>query len=89
MFAAVGVLGFGISVLSPTLSAIGINPASQYSAPVNAIATSISFGGIEIFSPIAGIIACEISLERALALPLMLLCMFVVVIAVTRRVVVR
>jgi MFS family permease len=89
LFAAVGVLGFGISGLFPTLSAIGVNTAPQYSGPVNAIATSTSYCGIAIFSPLVGILAGEVGLERALALPLVLLCLFAVVVAVTRRSVVR
>jgi hypothetical protein len=73
----------------PTLSAIGVNTAPQYSSPVNAIATSTSYRGIAIFSPIVGVLVSEIGLENALALPLVLLCLFVAVIAATRRSVVQ
>lgn len=89
LFAAVGILGFGTSGLFPTLSAIGVNTAPQYSSPVNAIATSTSYRGIAIFSPIVGVLVSEIGLENALALPLVLLCLFVAVIAATRRSVVQ
>lgn len=89
LFAAVGLLGFGISGLFPTLSAIGVNTAPQYSGPVNAIATSTSYSGIAIFAPIVGVLAGEVGLENALALPLVLLCLFVVVVVATRRSIVR
>jgi len=80
LFVAVAFLGFGISGLFPTLSAIGVDAAPRYSGPINAIATSTSYSGIAVFSPLVGLLASEFGIVNALALPLLSLCLFVGVV---------
>lgn len=85
LFVVVGLLGFVISGIFPTLSAFGVDAAPEYSGPVNAIATSASYVGIAVVPPLVGVLIGSVGIDRALALPLSLLCAFAVVVYATRR----
>ena len=83
MFLAIGLLGFVISGLFPTLSAFGV--AVVPNGPVNALATSSSYVRIAVVSPLVGVAASVVGIEQALAIPLVLVCLTVVIVALTRK----
>lgn len=85
MFLAIGLLGFVISGLFPTLSAFGVAVVPNYSGPVNALATSSSYVRIAVVSPLVGVAASVVGIEQALAIPLVLVCLTVVIVALTRK----
>jgi fucose permease len=77
LFGAVGLLGFVISGLFPTLSAFGVDAVPNHSAPVNAIATGSSYFGMATVPPTVGI-------RQALIIPLILVCLVAIVVSVMR-----
>jgi len=73
LFAAVFALGFLLSATYPTLSAVGISAAPEYSAPVNAVMTSATYAGIALVPPVIGVLAPSVGITTAMGLlPLLL-----------------
>ena len=84
LFVAVFALGFVQSATFPTLSAFGIEAVSEYSGPVNAIATGAGYAGIALVPPAVGLIASRVDLRLALGVLSALLVALVVVAGATR-----
>lgn len=84
LFGAVGLLGFVISGLFPTLSAFGVDAVPNHSAPVNAIATGSSYFGMATVPPTVGIAATVVGIRQALIIPLILVCLVAIVVSVMR-----
>ncbi|WP_123534934.1 MFS transporter [Halosimplex salinum] len=79
LFVAVFALGLVVSATFPTLSAFGMNAASEFSGPVNAISTAAGYVGIALAPPLVGALAERVGLTLALGvLPLLLVGMLVV-----------
>jgi len=68
LFAAVFALGFLLSATYPTLSAVGVSAAPEYSAPVNAVMTSATYAGIALVPPVIGVLAPSVGLTTAMGL---------------------
>ena len=86
MFLMIGLLGFVISRLFPTPSTFGVTVVpNDYSGPVNAPATGSSYVRIAVVSSLVGIAASVVGIEWALAIPLVLVCLAVVIVALTRK----
>ncbi|NHN47872.1 MFS transporter [Halostella sp. JP-L12] len=85
LFVAVFALGFLISGIFPTLSAFAVDAAPEFSGPINALATSASYGGIATVPALVGLYADRYDIRAALGLLLLGLVAFVGVTAATRR----
>lgn len=73
LFAAVFVLGFLLSATFPTLSAVAVSAAPEYTGPVNAIMNSASYGGIALVPPLVGVLVPVVGVTTAMAvLPVLL-----------------
>lgn len=73
MLGAVFVLGLFMSGQFPLLSAVGVEATSEYSGPVNAISTSATYIGMAAVPTIMGVIAGSYGIERAMAVPVVLI----------------
>jgi fucose permease len=85
LFVAVFALGFLISGIFPTLSAFAVDAAPEFSGPVNALATSASYGGIATVPALVGLYADWYGIRAGLGLLLLGLVAFVGVAAATRQ----
>ena len=79
LFLSVFALGFLVSGLFPTLSAFGVDRASEYSGPVNALVTSTQYVGIATVPPILGVVIARYGVTDAFGLLLGLLFVLVLV----------
>lgn len=79
LFATVFVLGFLLSATFPTLSAVAVSAAPEYTGPVNAILNSATYGGIAVVPPLVGVLIPVVGLTTAMAVvPLLLGVVFAV-----------
>ncbi|ADJ14224.1 MFS transporter [Halalkalicoccus jeotgali] len=72
MLAAVFVLGLFMSGQFPLLSAVGVEAASEYSGPVNAISTSATYVGMAIVPTVMGVITETDGIASAMLVPVVL-----------------
>lgn len=83
MLGAVFVLGLFMSGQFPLLSAVGVETASEYSGPVNAISTSGTYIGMAVIPTIMGVITGIYGIEVAMVLPVALIVGATLTIAAT------
>jgi MFS family permease len=77
-------LGFVVAGFFPTLSAFGVDSASEYSGPVNAIATGANFVGITAAPLVVGVVAEQADIATGMRLLVPAMAGLVVVVALTR-----
>ncbi|AUV80981.1 MFS transporter [Salinigranum rubrum] len=77
-------LGFVVAGFFPTLSAFGIDNASEYSGPVNAIATGANFLGITAAPLVVGVVAEQADIVTGMRLLVPAMAGLVVVVVLTR-----
>ena len=77
-------LGFVVAGFFPTLSAFGINSASEYSGPVNAIATGANYVGITAAPLVVGLVAERFDIVDGMRLLVPAMAGLVAVLALTR-----
>ena len=77
-------LGFVVAGFFPTLSAFGVDSASEYSGPVNAIATGANFVGITAAPLVVGVVAEQADIANGMRLLVPAMAGLVVVVALTR-----
>lgn len=83
MLAAVFVLGLFMSGQFPLLSAVGVETASEYSGPVNAISTSATYVGMAVVPTIMGVLTGIYGIESAMLVPVTLIVGAAFIIAAT------
>ncbi len=83
MLAAVFGLGLCMSGQFPLLSAVGVEAASEYSGPVNAISTSATYVGMAVVPTAMGTITGRYGIETAMFVPVVLIAGATLVIAAT------
>jgi fucose permease len=84
LFVTAFLLGGCVSGVFPTLSAIGVDAAPEYSGPVNATATASSYVGIATVPAAVGVLTAAFGITRGLLLLPALLVVLVVIVGVTR-----
>ena len=85
LFAAVFVLGFLLSATFPTLSAVGVSAAPEYSGPVNAVLNAATYAGIAVVPPLVGVLASSMGITPAMGVLPALVTVVLVVTAATWR----
>ncbi|WP_122089240.1 MFS transporter [Halalkalicoccus subterraneus] len=85
MLAAVFVLGLFMSGQFPLLSAVGVEAASEYSGPVNAISTSATYVGMAVVPTVMGVITGAYGIGTAMGVPVVLVVGASVLIGATWR----
>ncbi|MFC6903593.1 MFS transporter [Halalkalicoccus tibetensis] len=83
MLAAVFVLGLFMSGQFPLLSAVGVEAASEYSGPVNAISTSAIYVGMAVVPTVMGVIVGAYGIGVAMLVPVALVVGATLLIAAT------
>lgn len=83
MLAAVFVLGLFTSGQFPLLSAVGVEAASEYSGPVNAISTSATYVGMAVVPTVMGAITGVYGIAVAMFVPVALVVGAALLIAAT------
>jgi fucose permease len=83
MLGAVFVLGLFMSGQFPLLSAVGVETASEYSGPVNAISTSATYIGMAAVPTIMGVITGIYGIESAMVVPVALVIVATLLITAT------
>jgi fucose permease len=84
LFGTAFLLGGCVSGVFPTLSAIGVDAAPEYSGPVNATATASSYVGIATVPAVVGVLTATFGITRGLLLLPVLLVVLAGVVGVTR-----
>jgi MFS family permease len=83
LLAAVFVLGLFMSGQFPLLSAVGVEAASEYSGPVNAISTSATYTGMAVVPTAMGVMAGAYGIAVAMLVPVVLIVGAALLIAAT------
>lgn len=83
MLAAVFVLGLFMCGQFPLLSAVGVEAASEYSGPVNAISTGATYSGMAVIPTVMGAITGIYGIEVAMLVPVVLIVGATLLIAAT------
>lgn len=83
MLAAVFVLGLFMCGQFPLLSAVGVEAASEYSGPVNAISTSATYIGMAVVPTAMGVLTGRYGIEAAMVVPVVLVVGATLLIAAT------
>ncbi|MDL5362330.1 sugar MFS transporter [Halalkalicoccus sp. NIPERK01] len=83
MLAAVFVLGLFMCGQFPLLSAVGVEAASEYSGPVNAISTSATYVGMAVVPAVVGAITGVYGIANAMLVPVVLVVGATLLIAAT------
>lgn len=83
MLVAVFVLGLFMSGQFPLLSAVGVEAASEYSGPVNAISTGAIYVGMAVVPTVMGPIADRFGIASAMLVPVALVVAAALLIAAT------
>ncbi|WP_458210396.1 MFS transporter [Haladaptatus sp. NG-SE-30] len=89
LFVGVFAMGWFVSGIFPTLSALGVDAAPGFSAPINSIATSASYTGIATMPAIVGLLANTYSIQVGLQTLVIPMSVCLIVVLMIRREITR